>query len=480
MVGWVKRGSLPAPSVAVALALALVVAFVVLAGPGTAFAGSNYPKVIRISKADAGVTRPLNVGLNKSVVVELDEDVRDVLVSSPEIADAVVRNSRRVYILGVAFGQANVFLFGDGGRQIAAFDLSVEPDTGDLARAIRRVIPDSAIEVEAVNGSIILRGSAASPVDAKRATDIAAKFVGNDVEKVVNTIAVAGKEQVHLKVTIAEVQRSIIKQLGVDLRVAGQNGRVAFDVLTENPFSTNGTALSSTAGAFSYAAGGTTADATIRALQEDGVIRTLAEPTLTAISGEKADFLVGGEFPVPVGYDNGEVSIEFKPYGVSLDFTPVVLTEGNISLHVKTEVSELTNEGAITLSTTGLTIPALRVRRANTTVEMPSGSALVLAGLIKDDIRQSIAGVPGLMQVPVLGALFKSRDFQRSQTELVVFVTPYVVNPVSPKKITRPDKNFNPPSDAAGYFLNRLNRTYRIGGGETDTKYYGRFGFIYE
>lgn len=444
-------------------------------------AGSDYPKLVRVRAGDAGITRPLKVGLNKSVVIELSQDVRDVLVSNPEIADAVVRNARRVYILGVAAGQANVFLFGGGGRQLASFDLSVEPDTGDLQRTIRRVVPDSSIHAEAVNGSIVLRGSAKTPLDAKRAADIAVKFVGGEAEKVVNMISVGGKQQVNLRVTIAEVQRSVIKQLGVDMDAIGSSGNIAFQALTENPFAVNGAPIAATAAALGYTNGSTAVNATIRALQQDGVIRTLSEPNLTAISGEKASFLVGGEFPIPVGQDDGEISIEFKQFGVSLDFVPVVMSAGNISLHVKTEVSELSNDGALTLAGSGLTIPALRVRRADTTVELPSGGSLVLAGLVKDDIRQSLNGVPGLMQLPVLGALFKSRDFQRSQTELVVFVTPYIVNHVAASKLTRPDKNFAPPSDATGYFLNRLNRTYRLTGKDAPNgRYYGRFGFIYE
>lgn len=464
------------------VAFAVIIASAIgLIETSAAIAGGDYPKLVRVRAADAGISRPLKVGLNKSVVIELTEDVRDVLVSNPAIADAVVRNARRVYVLGVAAGQANVFLFGSGGRQLASFDLSVEPDTGDLQRTIRRVLPDSSIRAEAVNGSIVLRGSAATPIDAKRAADIAAKFVGGEQEKVVNMITVAGKEQVNLRVTIAEVQRSVIKQLGVDLNAAGAAGNIAFSALTQNPFSLTGAPLSSTAGTLGYTNGSTSVNSTFRALEQDGLIRTLSEPNLTAISGENASFLVGGEFPVPVGQSDGEISIEFKQFGVSLDFVPVVLSEGNISLHVKTEVSELSNTGSLTLAGSGLTIPALRVRRADTTVELPSGGSLVLAGLIKDDIRQSLDGVPGLMQLPVLGALFKSREYQRAQTELVVFVTPYIVNPVAASKLTRPDKNFAVPSDATGYFMNRLNRTYRLTGkGTSNGTYHGRFGFIYE
>jgi pilus assembly protein CpaC len=206
---------------------------------------------------------------------------------------------------------------------------------------------------------------------------------------------------------------------------------------------------------------------------------------LTAISGETADFLVGGEFPVPVGRSDNQITIEFKKYGIGLSFTPVVMSGGRISLRVKTEVSELTNDGALQLqgggdSGSSLTLPGLRVRRAETTVELPSGGSIVMAGLIKDDIRKALSGWPGLMKLPVLGALFKSHDYQRAQTELAIFVTPILVDPMATSSITRPDKNFAPASDAAGIFLNRINRMYRLNNGKGSGTYYGSYGFIYE
>ena len=480
MSRWVKQ-------IAMAMAVALGLAF---AGHGAApaFAAGDYPKLLRIPAGGMTGTRPLKVGLNKSVVIELGSDVADVLVSNPEVADAVLRSSRRVYILGVAAGQANVFLFAKGGAQLASFELSVEPDTGDLQRALQRLLPGSEIKAEAVNGSIVLSGSVATPIEAKRANDIAAKFVGGKESEgsVVNMIAVKGEEQVYLKVTIAEVQRSVIKQLGVDLSASGSIGHMAVEALTENAFGIAGSAISDSAIKGTYTNGGTEIGATVRALQEESLIRTLAEPTLTAVSGESASFLVGGEFPVPTGRDNdGNLTIEFKQYGISLNFTPVVMSGGRISTRVKTEMSELTTEGSVTLSGGGtgntISIPALRVRRADTTVELPSGGTLVMAGLIKDDVRQSISGIPGLLNLPVLGALFKSRDYQRSQSEFVVFVTPYLAAPTMRSAIRRPDQNLSAPSDAATIFLNRLNRMYRVNGEAPGAgTYHGRYGFIYE
>lgn len=471
-----------AMKISVMMAAAIAVAAFVAAP--IAEAAGKYPKTIRIAAGKRIAGKMVNVGLNRSLVVELGEDATDVLVASPTIADAVIKSSRRVYILGVAAGQSSVTIFGRGGRQIASFEISVEPDTSDLKNMLRSLLPNSAINVAAVNGSVVLSGTAANPLDAKQAADIAGKFVG-DAEKVVNLIGSKGSQQVHLKVVIAEVQRNVTKQLGVDISAAINRGTFAASAISANPFGVIGSPLTDTV----VAAGRTAADlnfsAAFRALQQEGFIKLLAEPTLTAISGESAAFLVGGEFPIPVGRDDNTISIEFKQFGVGLDFTPVVMSGGRISLKVKTEVSELTSDNSFTLSggnaSASLSIPGLTVRRADTVVELPSGGSMVLAGLIKDDIRQVVNGVPGLLQLPILGALFKSRDFQRSQSELVVFVTPYLVDPVATSKLQRPDQNLEFSADATAYFLNRVNRVYRFPGSAEDVAgYRGSFGFFFE
>lgn len=447
-------------------------------------AAGKYPKTMRIPAGKRVVSKMINVGLNRSLVVELSEDATDVLIASPAIADAVIKSSRRVYILGVAAGQSSVTIFGRGGRQIASFEISVEPDTSDLEAMLRSLLPHSSIKVASVNGSMVLSGEVASSLDAKRAADIAGKFAG-DPTKVVNLLGSETSDQVHLKVSIAEIQRTVIKQLGVDLAAAIQRGTFAASAISANPFGVIGAPITDSLIGAARNATDLQFSATFRALQQDGFIKMLAEPTLTAVSGESASFLVGGEFPIPVGQDDNSISIEFKQFGVGLDFTPVVLSGGRISLKVKTEVSELTSDNSFTVgggtASTTLAIPGLTVRRADTVVELPSGGSMVLAGLIKDDVRQVVNGIPGLLQLPILGALFKSRDFQRSQSELVVFVTPYLVDPVATSKIQRPDQNLSFTSDATGFFLNRVNRVYRFPGSEEDVAgYRGSFGFFFE
>lgn len=461
-------------------ALFLVLMFACLSPASSPRAADGFPKQIYIAAGERASSRELGVGLGRSVVVNLADEVADVLVSNPEIADAVVRTQHRVFVLGNKVGQANLVLFSRSGRELASFSLRVEPDTSDLAKLIRRAIPNSNISAESLNGNIVLSGTARNTADAQRAADLAARFSGEGVtaSKILNMIAVEGEDQVQLKVTVAEVERSIVKQLGVDLSGSIAIGNITGSFNSAATFPVNSSIVSQAVAGAGYSVGNTTVSASIQALQRDGIIRTLAEPTLTAISGENASFLAGGEFPVPVGQDNNKVTLEFKKFGVGLDFTPVVLSGGRISLRVKTEVSELSNDGAIT--TNSITIPGLKVRRAESTLELPSGGTLVMAGLLKESYKQSVNGIPGLMQLPVLGSLFKSRDFLRQQTELVVFVTPYVVKPVAASKLVRPDKNLVPASDSETVFLNRLNKIFRKPGNPKAGPYYGQVGFIYK
>jgi pilus assembly protein CpaC len=294
---------------------------------------------------------------------------------------------------------------------------------------------------------------------------------------VVNGLTIRGGEQVMLKVTVAEVQRNVMKQFGINL--SGEAG-IGSAVVAFNSDTLQGTPLTNTALDVGYASPRFSIDAQIRAMEQSGVLRTLAEPNVTAISGESAKFLAGGEFPVPTGTSCDPLpcrtTIEFKPFGVALDFTPVVLSGGRISLKVATEVSELSGEGAITVS--GISIPALKVRRASSTVELPSGGALALGGLLQEQTRQNINGVPGLANIPILGTLFRSRDYVTGQTELLILVTPYLVRPTSPNKLARPDDGFADADDPSTILLGRLNRIY---GGRADMPkraYHGSYGFI--
>ena len=445
--------------------------------------------VIQVAASEA-TSRFVPLGIGKSVAIDLPADIKDVLVADPKIANAVIRSSRRVYMIGVAVGQTNIFFFDANGRQIAGFDIAVTRDLNGLRAALKQTFPDADIRIEGVGkDSIMLSGTAANPAEAQHAYDLASQLTG-DGAKVVNGITVRGRDQVMLKVTVAEVRRDILKQLGINLNASTGYGSVVLG--THNGFSASGVTPSNSFGASFTSPAGNTIGATLQAMETAGVMHTLAEPNLTAISGETATFLAGGTFPVPTGLQCSpppsvvcQPSIDFKKFGVSLVFTPVVLTEGRISLKVMTEVSDLSQENSITLQPTGsntaLTVPSITTRRAETTVEIPSGGSLALAGMIQEQTKQSISGVPGLMQLPILGALFKSRDYINNQTELVVLVTPYIVRAVAQKQLSRPDDGFADPSDPSTVLLGRLNRIYGTdNGGPTDPRktYYGNYGFI--
>ena len=433
-------------------------------------------------------SRFVQLGVGKSLVIDLPRDVKDVLVAEPKFANAVIRSTRRAYLIGVAVGQTNIYFFDAEGRQIAGFDVAITRDLNGARAMLQKMLPRSDVRVDGVGDSVMLTGSVANAAESQQATDVVAKLVGS-ADKVVNNLSVRGRDQVMLKVTVAEVQRDIIKQLGIDLNGGFRMGSAVIDFNNTNPFTALGQPLvagNAIAGTFLNSGGGGV-QATLRAMERAGVIRTLAEPNLTAISGESANFLAGGEFPIPAGYqcDPGsricQLAIQFKKFGVGLNFTPVVLSEGRISLKVLTEVSELSNENAITLVQGSSTqvIPAIKTRRAETTVEIPSGGALAMAGMIQEQTKHSISGLPGLMQLPVLGTLFKSRDYVNRQTELMVIVTPYIARAVARKDLSRPDDGFSDPSDPAAILLGRLNKIYGAPGNVAPASgYQGKYGFI--
>ena len=444
-----------------------------------AYGAEGYVQALRPDAPERAGARRVKLGMNKSVLVELPLDTKDILVSNPKIADAVLRTSRRAFLIGMEPGQTNIVFFDALGQQILSVDLQVERDLAALAAMLRRVIPSADVQLEGVGDGVALTGVVANAADAAKAAEVAARYVGDD-KKVVNALTIKGGEQVLLKITIAEVQRDVVKQLGIDLAGNIDIGSAVIGAASSNPLLIAGGALAGNflGGRVSGCGATCSLDANLKALEQTGLLSTLAEPTLTAISGESANFLAGGEFPIPVSQDDkGRITVEFKQFGVGLMFTPVVLSEGRISLKVKTEVSELSQEGAFTLSS-GLSVPALKVRRAETTVELPSGGSLALAGLIRDDVKQGISGVPGLMKLPVLGALFKSRDFKRGQTELVVIATPFISKSVARSKLARPDDGLEAPSDASGTFLGRLNRVYGVAGAPPPGAYRGSYGFI--
>ncbi|ALN71956.1 type II and III secretion system protein family protein [Aureimonas sp. AU20] len=493
------------------------------------------------------VNRPqqtISLGLDKSKVIDLPRDAHDIVVSNPAVADAVTRTARRIYIFGKQIGQTNIFVFDANGREIAVLDLKIERDISALASTIRKYIPSADVRAEMLNDNVILTGTVENAQDAQRAVDLATIFVtggegttgqyiktatsgasaagGGGVaiggvsqaqerrqtSQIVNLLQIQGEDQVTLKVTVAEVQRSVVKQLGIDGVGVGSLDGIAFAAASDNPFGLGKAISNAGASVFNGGNSGNGITAQLRAMEQAGVMRTLAEPSLTAISGESASFKVGGEFSVAsgksetpekrtpilnnngaiVGYDTTPANVTYDhkdiDYGIGLDFTPVVLSPGRISLKIRTAVSEPTFESPYAIPggvAPGVNLVGIRKRLADTTVELPSGGSLVIAGLVRDEMRQVISGYPGLSKIPILGTLFRSRDFQRYETELVVIVTPYLVRPVARQQLARPDDNLNFSSDGASNFLGRVNRVY----GAADTRlppgrYHGNVGYIYK
>ena len=457
-------------------------------------------RVISVSaNGNAPVTQHITLGLNKAAIVQLDTDARDVMVSNPAIVDAVVRSPRRVFLLGNKTGQANAFFFDAAGHQILSIDVHVERDVTDFTAMMHADIPGSDIHVSALNDNIVLTGSVANAQDSARAQDLAARVV-DDPKKVVNMLKISAGEQVLLKVRVAEIERNVSKQFGINLQAAVTAAGVPIIAATANPYGLIGQALAAGSGAqignvgSPGAPGPNNLQGVLNALEQVGLVHTLAEPNLVAVSGETAKFLAGGEFPVPVSRDQfGNVVVDFKDFGVGLSFTPVVLSPNRISLQVSTEVSELTNEGsfleqaAATTGTTssnvtsaGLAIPALAVRRAETTIELPSGGSFAIAGLMQHVTKQDIDGFPGLQDMPVLGALFRSRDFQNNETELVVIVSAYLVNPEMASKLAAPTDGFVPATDADTILMGKVNTVYTKDAPGLKAADDGKVGFIVE
>ncbi len=437
----------------------------------------------------SNVSQSIVLPLNKAAIVDLPQPAVDVLVSQPTVVDAVVRSPRRVYLLGLSTGQTNAFFFDSRGRQILNLEIRVERDMDALAEVIRRVMPNSRIEVDALNDNVILRGTVQTAAEAANAHSLAGRFV-DDPDKVVNLLKIRDPEQVMLKVRIVEMQRQVLKQLGVTTSgsVVLSDAALAFSNVN-TVGATGGLGLNSTNTNIGDLE---RIDASLQAFESTGLVRILAEPTLTSISGESAKFLAGGEFPVPVGQDDGVISIEFKEFGVGLGFTPLVLSKGRINLNISTEVSEVTTENSFfvpglttvdnngnLVTTAGLSIPGLTVRRADSTVELPSGGSLVLAGLLQEDMRSTIDGVPGMKDVPVLGQLFRSRDYQNNETELVIIVTPYLVEATHESNLRDPSEGVVVASDAESILMGKLLSTYGLAGaGVKEASLQGPMGFI--
>ena len=428
----------------------------------------------------------INLPRGSSMAIDLPSDARDVIVPNPMVAEAMLHSPRRITIIGLQPGETDAVVLDSAGRTILSLRVRVDAGVSALQDTLSRIMPGSQVRAEAVNDSIILTGLVSSPGEADRAAQVARAFVSAP-EKVINMMTIAGSDQVMVKARVIEVQRTAIKQLGLDVNgiLSGVGDGLSF--AQSATFGVSGSQLGGGILNFLDQAGdGSRLNTSLRAFERVGLVRTLAEPNLTSVNGENAEFLAGGEFPVPVGRDNeGNIQVEFKPYGVRLAFRPIVLSQGRISLQLSTEVSELTTNGAFTVGGAGpnaLVIPALNVRRSSTTVELPSGGSMMIAGLLREDTRQNIDQLPGIGSLPVLGALFRSRDYLSGETELVIIIEAYIVSPTSPGRMQTPADGLIIASDAQTLLFGQLNQQYRRPGdpAAADSGWSGPVGYVIE
>ncbi|CAN7193954.1 type II and III secretion system protein family protein [Devosia sp. LjRoot16] len=483
--------SLMASTLRLMAAAALIGAALGLAPLGLGEAHGADSNHLRIGASSFGSTQPVSIGINKSMIIDLPVDAQEVIVSQPGVANAILRNKRRAVIQAVSSGDTNIFFLDGAGRTIVVVDVSTTgaANTGGsnvaaaLRETFRRVMPNSDIQVEAVSltdadgnvlNRVVLSGNAGSTDDADKAIAIAGQFSG-DPKNVTSVITVSGPQQVMLKVTVAEVNRSLAKQFGIDLTGSYSSGGLTTKLISSQPIGGASNLFSDNGLEVGVDIGGLSIDAQIRAMEQRGAARTLAEPVLTAMSGQSADFFAGGEFPVPTSVTDGKVAVEYKDFGVKLAFTPTIKSNGNIALVVDTTSSELSTEGSITVG--GSTLLGIKRRTAKTSVEIGTGQTLAIGGLIEDKTRTQIHRLPGLGDIPILGALFRSRDFIRSQSELVILVTPYLAQTTT-KKPELPTDRMQFANDAEAIFLGHIETMYGVGPAGTRGSYDGSVGFL--
>ena len=428
-------------------------------------AGTGAPA--QAAPAFAAPANDLTIAVGRGQMVRPSAPMTDLFVADSSVADVQVRSSTQLYIFGKGPGETTVYATNKAGAVVYSATVRVGTNFDSVGAMLKKAMPDSAIEATPMNGLVLLTGTVATPDDVEQASTLVQAFVGKSAQ-VVSRLKTATPMQVNLRVKIAEVNRSFAKDIGVNLLTSDSTGGFRFGVARgrEGAFTVgeDGTVTATGGGSLGTTLFGSGALLGLDILgsldlaEDDGLVTTLAEPNLTALSGETASFLAGGEVPIPISQALGTVSVEYKQYGVSLAFTPIVLADGRISMRVRPEVSQLTDAGAVELN--GFSIPAFQTRRAETTVELGSGQSFVIGGLLQNSNNNAVNKAPFLGDLPILGALFRSTRFRREETELVIVVTPYLVKPVSANQIALPTDGYKAPTDGERVLL---GQTY--GGG---------------
>jgi pilus assembly protein CpaC len=413
------------------------------------------------------VEKRIELSVNNTRELTLAQPVRDIIVGNPDIADVIIRSPAKLFIAGKTVGSTNLFLLDSAGKMIDSLQISIHPDAEAAEAAIRSAMPGETITISGAGDSLILNGTVSSDASSQQAASIVRRFVTEDTQ-VINLMRLGAEQQVLIKVSVAEVQKSALKELGLenlispttigDLVIAGATGGASAVVGGGiAPLITQSARTALPAGAL-FIDGPGAIDTAVRILEQHGLAHNLAEPNLVAVSGEYATMLAGGEVPIPTAQDDNTITVTFKPFGVSLTFLPIVLDRGRISLKIATEVSAANFTDAVAIG--DITLPSFVVRRATSTVELPSGGSIMLAGLLNNEITDALRGVPGLMNIPILGTLFRSTSFQQRESELVIVARAFIVQPTDPKVLSLPTDGFAPASDLDMYLLGHLQNIY--------------------
>ncbi|MEX1661661.1 type II and III secretion system protein family protein [uncultured Thioclava sp.] len=447
-------------------------------------------------KIMSGTTQaPLNVPMNRAVVVESDVPFSELSIANPGIADVQTLSDKSIYVLGKLPGRTTMTILGEGGKLISNVDVQVTPDIAEFKERLKQILPGENIDVRTANDGIVLSGTVSSAQKLDRALDLAKRYAP---DRVSNLLSVSGTQQVMLKVRFAEMQRSVAKNLSSSLAVRGivgggsgavgtiggtgnftQSGAIgnAFDngTLPISSDKTGAIGMGFTAGNLEFAV-------LLEALESKGVVRTLAEPNLTALSGQQADFLAGGEYPIPVVNDN-TVSVQYKPFGVELAFTPRVVDGDIINLEIAASVSAI--DTSVSMTQGGFSVNAFKKRSTSTTVEMRDGESFAIAGLLQDDFTDLNGQIPWLGDVPILGALFRSAEYQRKQSELVIIVTPHLVSPIKGQALALPTDRVKPPTESELFLYGKVqgkNRKPTKGPAAEVAKqdFSGSYGYVME
>lgn len=434
----------------------------------------------------------LTIEVRKGQVIRLPRPAATVFVADPEIADVQAQSASIVYLFGRRAGTTSLYAIDENDQILLRTSVVVQHNLTALRAAINQLAPGNRVDAGSVDGSIVLEGLVDTPVQAQELRELGERFLGED-EALLYRVGVSAATQVHLRVRVAEVSREVIKQFGINWETVFETGDLLFGFATGRPaFGAAGSVFRGPPQANStvpdllfgsFTPGDNVVNTAIDALAQEGLVNILAEPNLTALSGETASFLAGGEFPIPVATDENDITIEFKEFGIQLAFTPTVLSGNRISLRVRPEVSELSQDGAIEVN--GLVIPALKTRRAETTIELGSGQSFAIGGLLSSDVQNAVSKTPGLGDLPVLGTLFRSTAFRRDETELVIIVTPYLVRPVDEPVLATPNDGYKAPNDIERILEGRLHSAQLHPGrggpqGPQGQRLIGPIGFILE